>query len=478
MNGNLTKIIKLGNDFISCNESISHSVRWFYEKKNIFYKKSLAYDFSNANGRLPIFSVDTSDTEAKKAYIVTGYCKWWEDYTKMKPNNRYAYEVVLPKMPCHLYVDIEVEFSSNPELRDIIDLKFIELMKELKRFMYYIYLAPANLLKAMKFVVLDSSKISKFSKHSIIKIPGVLFEDNYQIGAFIRRFQVHILCKFGPKETNPYFVYPENQKKRSPEFKHFLIDMGVYTKGRDFRLLGSFKRTGNSTNPGKKKRFLWLHDYPGSLTDKHFFDTLIQFQPKPSTIKYMVCHLVDTINGGIPMSSSLRTVVPVGSTYNGLNGVESSTGNSRIRSINSNKRFKTNIIQLPNEILNRITQRITSTYNISITSIKSSGSSYFFNTTCKVCKIKSEITRTNNACHSKNSIYFMLCGTTGVVFQSCFNQSYCYDTRSGKHRIIKLFTLREEATCKILMDWCEANGWEWKGDDFIPDKWMGTDDTI
>lgn len=77
----------------------------------VFYKKSEAYEFSDAHGRLPMFSVDISDKEAKKAYVVTGYNRWWQDYKSVNPEQRYAYEVVLPEIPCHLYVDMEAEFS-------------------------------------------------------------------------------------------------------------------------------------------------------------------------------------------------------------------------------------------------------------------------------------------------------------------------------------------------------------------------------
>ena len=459
----LNKIAKIADDFIKRHQTISHKKRFFYGYKHVFYKKKPAYEYSNKHGKLPIFSVDISDTEAKKGYVVTGYCKWLEDYKTISPDKRYAYEVVLPDVPCHLYVDIEAEFSSNDEIRDAIEKRFVELMKELRRFMYYSFIASPELLQQTKFIVLDSSKSTKFSKHSIVKIPNVLFKNNYHCGAFIRKFQIHILTKFGPKETNPYFVFPENEDKKSPEFKQFLIDMGVYTKGRDFRLLASYKRAGNTKK--QKKRFLWLNDSPNSMTDKQFFDTLIQFQPKPSTIKYHVSHIYDTINNGIPVSSSLRTVRPI--------------GNSTVRTISTQhgaKRFKSVSTSLPSWIIRNLAQKITNMTNTIIVGIKSSGSSFFFNTTSKTCEIKSKLTKTHKAQHSKNSIYFILFATTGIVVQSCFNQTYCFDTNTGKHRMEKIFTIRDEHICKGLIDWCDINGFEWKGDDFIPDSWMGTDE--
>lgn len=476
----IKNISECASDFLESNIPMSHPTRFYYDKKHIFYKKQPAYDCSNSRGRLPIFSVDINDNKASKAYIVTGYCRWWDDYSSLLPEKRYAYEVVLPDMPCHLYVDLEAEFSSNPRMKSKIELRFVELLAELKQFMYSMYIAPKKYLDKMRFVVLDSSKSTKFSKHCIVKIPGVLFENNYQCGAFIRRFQIHILNKFGSKDINPYFVFPENEEKRTPEFKQFLIDMGVYTKGRDFRLLGSYKRAGNTKK--EKKRFLWLYKKPGLLRDKDFFDTLIQFQPKPSTIKHYVGHIIDTLNGGTPMSSSLRTVMPVGGSTNEWNNCVENTGNSVVRfvEVGGKRKLKTSNVPCPAHLAKKIGDLIYSKYKIPFTAFRRRGSSLFFNTKCHGCRIKSKITKKSGAVHSRNVIYFVVFGTSGVVKQSCFNQTYCFDTKSNSHRTHHLFTIRDPDIIHGLIDWCEKNDWEWKGDpDFlVPKEWMGSDDNF
>lgn len=60
--------------------------------------------------------------------------------------------------------------------------------------------------------------------------------------------------------------------------------------------------------------------------------------------------------------------------------------------------------------------------------------------------------------------------------QSCFNQTYCYDVSAGKHRVEKLFTIRNKEIVEGLMQWCYDNGWSWRGEDYISDEWMGGDD--
>lgn len=178
---NLNELISCANEFIYDNTPISHYNRYYHEKKKTFSKKKLAYKYSDANGRLPIFSVDCNATTASKVYVVTGYCRWWSDYVSAKPDSRYAYEVVIPDMPCHLYVDMEAEFRTNPELKSLVNIKFKELMDELVRFMYITYLAPTECLDNLEFIILDSSKESKFSKHCIIKIPGVNYTPSWVV---------------------------------------------------------------------------------------------------------------------------------------------------------------------------------------------------------------------------------------------------------------------------------------------------------
>lgn len=481
---NTMKYVEIAKRFLLSNKhlNICHHRRFFYDLKHVFYKKSEAYQCSDRYGRLPIFSVDISETEAKKAYIVTGYQRWWREYKDAKPEQRYAYEVVLPEMPCHLYVDIEAEFArNNSKLMDTIQDKFTQLIQELRSFMYIMHLAPTACLDQLEIIVLDSSKPTKFSKHCIIRIPETLFENNYYCGAFIRRFQIHILQKFGPKETNPFYIYPENIDKQTTEFKLFLIDMGVYTKGRDFRLLGSYKRaSGNpnsvKSNIGIPKRYLWIEGKSNMLTIQDFFNTLIQFQPKPKQIKYIIAHIVDTINGGIPQSSSLRTVAPLNTNFNEHNA----TGNSIVRFLASSSLVNTEnsnikqLVPLKKDIITKVISIIENNLKIPITNVQIRGSTVFFNTSSHICHIKSAILKQKDACHSKNFIFYILFGTTGVLSQSCFNNSYCFDTSTNRHRSHKIGTIRNPEIIQGLREWCQQNGWTWKEDDFIvPDTWMG-----
>jgi hypothetical protein len=64
-----------------------------------------------------------SPFRSSKLYVVTGYSRWWSDYIKASPDKRYAYEVVMPELPCHLYVDLEV----NTQVSIVVDNCWLSL---------------------------------------------------------------------------------------------------------------------------------------------------------------------------------------------------------------------------------------------------------------------------------------------------------------------------------------------------------------
>ena len=468
----LSKMTSAWGEYLSrCDASgairVCHLNRYEYGFKHIFYKKHEAYAFSDKHGRLPVFSVDISNKDAAKAYIVTGYKKWWVEYKTVNADKRYAYEVVLADMPCHLYVDMEAEYRTNPELKPRIGVIFKRLMDELISFMYDMQVAPRECLDKIDMVVLDSSKPVKFSKHCILKIPETLFENNYYCGAFIRRFQMHMLSKYGPKDTNPFFIRPDNKDKQAPEFKIFLIDMGVYTKGRDFRLLGSYKRTS------PEQRFLWIDGAPNRMNVNDFFDALIQFQAKPGMINYYVSHIVDTINGGVPHSSSLKTVAPL--NHHSSASIDHS-GNAITRCLSPSKRQK-NIVDINPQIVSTMMRFIQQRFKRPVVSYKCKGHTIMISSTSHQCDIKGRLTNTTGATHAKNVVYYMVIGTNGLLLQSCYNNSYCYDFSKNKHRTEKLGVFRDKYIVDGLIKWCDDNGWDFTGDlNFvIPDHWIGTD---
>jgi len=325
------------------------------QKIEFFVKKDDARDYARANGNLPMWSVDkfsgTGEKSGAKYFVVASYdefyalyerCKrptyggqdfapdeGWKRYDSIKSTEGlsrdeaeklkreclegvlkvypFAYEVIMEGVPLHLYLDMEGSRVTNAG----VDFEALagEILEELRKFMCCMHIGPRKALLRPDLVILDSSTGTKFSKHVVYKIPGCLFENNYVCGALMRNFHLHLIGRFGEPESNRFYVNPPDDAKSKT--KICILDFAVYTKFRDFRLIGSCKRKGcsSSANP---LRYLWMQQKRGKLTKKLFLECLIQNTEPPQQI--LGSTIVDTINGGIPYSSSLRTAQPLNPT--------------------------------------------------------------------------------------------------------------------------------------------------------------------
>lgn len=57
----------------------------------------------------------------------------------------------------------------------------------------------------------------------------MMFTNNFHCGAFMRRFQKHIIQTYGPPEKNIFFQNHSSEQTGEIS-KNFMIDMGVYVK--------------------------------------------------------------------------------------------------------------------------------------------------------------------------------------------------------------------------------------------------------
>jgi hypothetical protein len=440
-----------------------------YPDIDLFYTKDDAYAFSVLHSSLPVFSIDKSNKVSKKIYAVCGYNRWWKEYSKQASLNRYAYEVVLPDVPCHLYLDIEVSLNSNKQshqyFRNLVD----ELLTELKVFCKARYIAPKDIIDNARTVILDSSKPVKFSKHVIFKLSGGMFKNNYHCGAIMRQFNTYIINKYGKPTDNKFYVNADsNSKDDNYDKSSFIIDLGVYTKGRDFRLLGSRKRVS------KEQRWLWIEHKQDVLQHDDFFDSLIQYQSPNETLDFLVCNVPDILNEGIPMSSSLRSISPERKGTIITANVKSGT----ITSYSPNRYSKKRKINPPSQkLLLSVCEYIHTRYNISVTSISIRRTTIIFNTNVKSCLIKRHITKDDSATHAKNSIFLILYVIDASLKQSCFNNSWCMDQSSQRHRTYDLGKISDEVVCEGLRNYCQINGWIFKYPFEETGKWLGNDDS-
>lgn len=292
-----------------------------HEKKALrfFTKKDDALMYSQKYGCLPLFSIDKTITDGSKYFVAGSYNAFWDVYSKFpRPIGElklssdthlrvlpFAYEVIIEDVPVKLYLDVEGSSCSNPNFD--FESKLQSLIQELKYFLYMMHVIRQD--DEVSISMLDSSTSKKFSRHVIVNISDSLFANNYICGALIRNFHIHLLHKFGEIEVNPFYINPDDDAK-SP-VRVCMLDLSVYTKNRDFRMIGSCKRKGSSV--AKQIRWLWMLELPLVLTKEIFLNSLLQSDAGKTVNRYIV-RVVDTINNGIPSSSSLKTATSIVTT--------------------------------------------------------------------------------------------------------------------------------------------------------------------
>jgi Herpesviridae UL52/UL70 DNA primase len=242
----------------------------------------------SASQHLSGTATTASNEGGRRRYVVAHVGRFLDKYwCRTEPALRHAYEVIPPRTPCRLYLDIECTDHSDlvglsPETRSlqeqVLDELFEELVDELREhFATYLFECPntecsykLQPLQRHDVVDLDSSTDTKFSRHWIVHVPvrrtipideskdpesslsEALFPDAAEVGAFVRRWigrlaeqqATHQLHENHRTALQKYLFVPKKSKNDSnPSVDQpcCLVDLGVYTRNRLFRLMGSTK---------------------------------------------------------------------------------------------------------------------------------------------------------------------------------------------------------------------------------------------
>lgn len=392
-----------------------------------FYLIKDAVSLSERNGKLPIFSCDKPNSKIKgaKLFYTASYERFWMFYSMLKDTERCFYETLLPDLLSHLYADIEGCKITNKDVD--FEKLYLELIENLKTFMIKILGIDEN---DIRIIELDSSTDKKFSKHCIIKIKDCYFKNNFHCGAFMRRFQKSIIEDHGlPQEDNKYFIWSDKEKDfEDKTLKIFFVDLGVYTLRRQFRLLGSSKRS-------EVRRYMWLKDKKNQLVKEDFFDCLIQYVPPKSKIKNI--YEVMEIDGSEPYSRSLKTFDekgnPISIAQNGGSGGGERQPILDIREMHLKKLKKQlddsgggekrKLAILPVAVQQSLQKYYHKKYNYTIKSYVVSEEKIKLETYDTHCFIRQQITGDPN--HTSNHIYLILYLNSHLTFQGCYNENVC-----------------------------------------------------
>lgn len=214
-----------------------------------FKKQSQAVEHVSFYPFLKLFSeeIDISDEDAQRhkgirRYIAETYENFWKIYSKLeKPS---FYEIIQEDKACSLYFDIDCKKDS------IIEYDPLILLEDLLQFITKQIDETFSIHVIRKDIIdMDSSTDDKFSRH--IVIPKCTFQNNIDAGNFV----LSIIERLNSLDIEYY------NKIAS------MIDSGVYSKNRNFRLFLSSK-VGKTAKLVRSKEYLSYHPFE---SDKQFF---------------------------------------------------------------------------------------------------------------------------------------------------------------------------------------------------------------
>ncbi|XDV14887.1 hypothetical protein PO909_015060 [Leuciscus waleckii] len=238
-----------------------------------------------------IFSLEKEGSDAgQRIFLVTSYSELWHYYSTHRQSLMHCYEVILEGAVCKLYFDLEFHKGTNTHLDGkIMVAKLIQYVCEKLEEVYGLRCSAKDVLN------LDSSTSEKFSRHLIFMLPSAAFKDNSHVGRFIHDIlhsAINSLQKSNPEapRENRDDVDGSQTKRRKFEEKdlgflvvkskngqeQLFVDLGVYTKNRNFRLYKSSKLGKNAAfSVAEDNKFV---PKPSNHTTKEehiFLDSLI-----------------------------------------------------------------------------------------------------------------------------------------------------------------------------------------------------------
>jgi hypothetical protein len=227
-----------------------------------------------------------------RLFLVAHPTVFWFYDSKRSHQDRCSYEIILEHTVCKLYFDLEFHREHNPQhnghrmIESFVKIVSFHLKKE-----WGITTDRSRVLD------LDSSTENKFSRHLIFLLPNVIFQDNYNVGNFVKAVcsELRIYINEYSKKTEDAAEVNDSygniidrlhvcellvlDKKGS--YKLF-CDESVYTKNRHFRLYMSTKLNKNAPLIVSKE-----NQYRPTTTSKKneskdlqlFLDSLITYVP-------------------------------------------------------------------------------------------------------------------------------------------------------------------------------------------------------
>ncbi|XP_056416083.1 DNA-directed primase/polymerase protein [Hyla sarda] len=308
----------------------------------LFHRQAAAFQFAKTcKEDVHVFALETIlDDIERRLYLVTTYAEFWFYYMKLPHSLAHCYEVIPADTVCKLYFDLEFYKPANQgaDGKKMVALVIEFFSKKLEDF---------GIKCSADYVLnLDSSTDEKFSRHLIFLLPNAAFKDNIHVGNFIKSALQPLLSQNGyilPSKTSlgnismndfdehcgdnaknsqkastkpPYaanqdiydlstlFVQDKNGRTQ------LFIDLGVYTKNRNFRLYKSSKMGKNVPfEVAEDNIFAMKPSKHHSIEEQIFLCSLISNVRFTDSLKILTCSSTENKKNGASCPSTTASVI-------------------------------------------------------------------------------------------------------------------------------------------------------------------------
>ncbi|KAB0373498.1 hypothetical protein FD755_015157 [Muntiacus reevesi] len=305
----------------------------------LFHRQTQAFNFvKSCKEEVHVFALECRVGDGQRIYLVTTYAQLWF-YYKSRRNLLHCYEVIPENAVCKLYFDLEFNRLANPgaDGKKMVALLIEHVCKALQEF-YRVNCSAEDVLN------LDSSTEEKFSRHLIFQLRDVAFKDNIHVGNFVRKIlqpAFHLIASedddMTPEMTGREFTRfsetpseqgtcfsemstdhdvgeswtsnseklgrPGSAQQSSPDLsfllvkddmgeKRLFVDLGVYTRNRNFRLYKSSKIGKHvALEVAEDNRFLPTQLKNISKENQYFLSSLVSNVRFSDALRILTCDI-------------------------------------------------------------------------------------------------------------------------------------------------------------------------------------------
>ncbi|XP_053515879.1 DNA-directed primase/polymerase protein isoform X1 [Artibeus jamaicensis] len=188
----------------------------------LFPRQAQAFNFvKSCKEDVHVFALEHEVGEGQRVYLVTTYVEFWF-YYKSRKNLLHCYEVIPENAVCKLYFDLEFNKVANPgaDGKKMVALLIEYVCKALQE-LYRVNCSAEDVLN------LDSSTDAKFSRHLIFQLRDVAFKDNIHVGNFVRTILQPAFHLIASEDDEDAGGVPETAGRGPPHFSGTPVQQGA-----------------------------------------------------------------------------------------------------------------------------------------------------------------------------------------------------------------------------------------------------------